>query len=112
MKKKPIILLLSIIILLILALIIIRKIGEEGIIPGFDDDSQKNPSEQTSVNNPIESHTSHNSHDLDKTFPPEKTPDPFADLAPSTPVLSLLYGRVTDKQGAPIPQTKGTMGIS
>jgi len=82
----------------------LRKRREEHIIPAFDTSSQKNPSEQTAVNIPIDSHTSHDSHDSAKPPSPEITPDPFADLAPSTPVLAMLYGKVTDREGHDLPE--------
>lgn len=66
---------------------------------------------------------SHSEKDVKKTVLPEEdivpissddivkhdftpTPDPFADLAPSTPVLAMLYGRVTDELGEPLPETQ------
>lgn len=88
---------------LIMLFYYIRKRGEESIIPGFDDASKKKSPEQSAVKKPIDSHTSHDSHNLDKTLSPEKTPDPFADMEPSTPVLAMLYGKATGRDGNGLP---------
>lgn len=80
-----------------------RKRGEESIIPSFDNAWKKKSSLQTVIPNSIETHLSQKSHDVDKIQSPEKIPDPFSDLEPSTPVLAMLYGKAMNKDGSELP---------
>jgi len=83
-----------------------RKRGEERIITGVEDTSGKKASEQTVADKTPISQASSIPTQPGNIPSPEKTPDPFEDLEPSTPVLAMLYGKVTDKQGNPLPETR------
>jgi len=103
MNRKTSRLILIFLLFLLVLIYYFRKRGEERIIPGVEDASGKKALEQLVVEKSGASQSSPISSQTGNIPSPEKTPDPFADLEPSTPVLAMLYGKVTDKDGNPIP---------
>jgi protocatechuate 3,4-dioxygenase beta subunit len=106
MNRKTARLIFFVLLFLLVLIYYFRKRGEERIIPGVEAVSGEKNLEQTGVKKTGASQSSPYSPQTGNIPSPEKTPDPFADMEPSTPVLALLYGKVTDKQGSPIPQTQ------
>jgi len=106
MNRKTARLIFFVLLFLLVLIYYFRKRGEERIIPGVEAVSGEKNLEQTGVKKTGASQSSPYSPQTGNIPSPEKTPDPFSDLEPSTPVLALLYGKVTDKQGNPIPQTQ------
>jgi len=103
MNRKTSWLILILILFLLVLVFYIRKRGEERIIPGVEAVSGEKNLEQTGVKKIGASQTSPDSTQTGNIPSPEKTPDPFADLETSTPVLAMLYGKVTDREGQPLP---------